>query len=209
MGRDYHYKPGSYYRIDDRSGFRFRAERTKKEWNGLLVADRFWEARQPQDFVRGVADNQTVPDARIRPAFQFIGPAESTLSADALDNATFVSVNSPFPFKVGDRLGIMLTNYYGPTEGGGFSDGFSSGFETSDNLASFLEIDNIGVIFFCVVGQGSGGFSGGFSPGFQSYSLANLFIDPPLQGFAASGNVIFNMSTPQILPENYGSSSGG
>lgn len=36
------------------------------EWNNLIVSDRVWEARQPQDFVKGVADNQTVPNARPR-----------------------------------------------------------------------------------------------------------------------------------------------
>lgn len=43
-----------------------RAERTRQEWNNLIVSDRVWEARQPQDFVKGVADNQTVPFARPR-----------------------------------------------------------------------------------------------------------------------------------------------
>lgn len=66
MGTERFYKPGSFYRIDDRTGFAVRAERTQKEWQGLIVDKRVWEARQPQDFVRGVADNQTVPDPRPR-----------------------------------------------------------------------------------------------------------------------------------------------
>lgn len=66
MGTERFYKPGSFYRICDRTGFATRAERTRTEWNGLIVSDRVWEARQPQDFVKGVADNQTVPYPRPR-----------------------------------------------------------------------------------------------------------------------------------------------
>lgn len=66
MGTERFYRPGSFYRIDDRTGFATRAERTRTEWNGLIVSDRVWEARQPQDFVKGVADNQTVPYPRPR-----------------------------------------------------------------------------------------------------------------------------------------------
>lgn len=66
MGTERFYKPGSFYRIDDRTGFAVRAERTQKEWNNLIVSDRVWEARQPQDFVKSVTDNQTVPNARPR-----------------------------------------------------------------------------------------------------------------------------------------------
>jgi hypothetical protein len=66
MGTERFYKPGSFYRICDRTGFAVRAERTQLEWNNLLVDRRVWEARQPQDYVRGVNDDQTVPYARPR-----------------------------------------------------------------------------------------------------------------------------------------------
>lgn len=66
MGTEHFYKPGSFYRIDDRTGFAVRAERTQKEWQGLIVDRRVYEARHPQDFVKGVFDNQTVPNARPR-----------------------------------------------------------------------------------------------------------------------------------------------
>jgi len=66
MGRENFYKPGSFYRICDRTGFAIRSERTRMEWNNLIVSDRVWEARQPQDFVKGVNDSQNVPYARPR-----------------------------------------------------------------------------------------------------------------------------------------------
>lgn len=66
MGTERFYKPGSWYRICDRTGFAVRAERTQTEWQNLIVDKRVYERRQPQDFVKGVADNQTVPFPRPR-----------------------------------------------------------------------------------------------------------------------------------------------
>lgn len=66
MGREKFYKPGSFYRICDRTGFATRAERTSMEWQGLIVDRRVYEPRQPQDFVKGVNDDQTVPYPRPR-----------------------------------------------------------------------------------------------------------------------------------------------
>lgn len=63
MANEY-YKPGSFWRIDDRTGFKVRAERTEQEWTNRIVRDLSWEPRQPQDFVRGTADQQTVPAPR-------------------------------------------------------------------------------------------------------------------------------------------------
>lgn len=78
MGADKHFRMGSFYRIDDRTGFATRAEDTQMEWNNLIVSRRVWEARQPQDFVTGVPDNQTVPYARPRSPNVFVG--SSTLA---------------------------------------------------------------------------------------------------------------------------------
>lgn len=79
MGTEKFYKPGSFYRICDRTGFATRAERTSKEWNNLIVRDDVWEARQPQDFVKGVDDNQTVPQARPRQPNVFLGSGVGAL----------------------------------------------------------------------------------------------------------------------------------
>lgn len=62
------YKPGSFYRICDRTGFKVRAEDTREEWNGSIVSKLVYETRHPQDMVRGRTDSQTVPKARPRQA---------------------------------------------------------------------------------------------------------------------------------------------
>jgi hypothetical protein len=51
------YKAGDNYVICDYSGFKIRASDARITWDGLLVHKKFWEPRQPQDFVRGVRDD--------------------------------------------------------------------------------------------------------------------------------------------------------
>lgn len=77
-----YYIPGSFYRSDDRTGRKVRAERTKKEWNNLIVDENTFEIRQPQDFVRGVRDDQTVPEARPWPPNNFEMPGIANILED-------------------------------------------------------------------------------------------------------------------------------
>lgn len=58
------YSPGDYYIKCDRSGFKVRRSEAKRTWDNLIVRDDMWEARQPQDFVRGHADEIAVEEAR-------------------------------------------------------------------------------------------------------------------------------------------------
>lgn len=104
MGTERWYKPGSFYRIDDRTGFAVRAEQTRKQWNNIIVREQSFEERQPQDFVRGRRDDQTVPEPRPRQVNQFLG-VQTTLTAQS-----------------------------GGGLGGGFSGGFSTGFQVGGFL---------------------------------------------------------------------------
>lgn len=61
------YEPGNYWAECDRCGFDFRIKELKKTWDGLLVCDKDWEPRQPQDFVRAVEDTIT-PQGPTRPS---------------------------------------------------------------------------------------------------------------------------------------------
>lgn len=44
----------SNFIICDRSGFKAKPGELRKQWDGLLVLDEFWEARNPQDQIRRV-----------------------------------------------------------------------------------------------------------------------------------------------------------
>lgn len=59
--------------ICDRCGWKRWNYELRKEWNGLMVCrDTCWEPRHPQDFVRGVPDEQSVPWVRPEPADSFV-----------------------------------------------------------------------------------------------------------------------------------------
>lgn len=64
--------------ICDRCGFRYRSSELRKEWTGLRVCSYDFEARHPQDFVRGVPDRQNVPWARPEPEPIFLSPNQVT-----------------------------------------------------------------------------------------------------------------------------------
>lgn len=76
MGKRDYYSPGDYNVICDRCGAKYKRSECKKEWDKLLVCKYgCWEPRHPQDFVRGVKDDQRVPIARVRGTIQFITTA--------------------------------------------------------------------------------------------------------------------------------------
>lgn len=110
MGRKLHFKPGSFYRTDDRSGFPQRAENTKEEWTGLIVDESLWEPRNTQDFVKGVKDNQSVPKPRPLPPNIFDGPIYTQLNASANIGNTTLTVESVAGFTDGDPMGVMMNN---------------------------------------------------------------------------------------------------
>lgn len=99
---------GSFLRVCDLSGFVTRAENTKEQWDSSIVERRFWGARPAQDFVRGVKDDQTVPNARPDPPPVFVGPIFTQLTANVLRGATFLPLTSTFGFTAGGTVGIMM-----------------------------------------------------------------------------------------------------
>lgn len=107
MGRHYSYRPGSFYRVDDRTGFPQRAERTRKQWNNLIVDEAVWEPRQPQDLVKGVKDQQSVQDARPLAPAQFVGPKWTTTTSDIAIGSYAIPLASLSTFQFGDQIAIM------------------------------------------------------------------------------------------------------
>ena len=61
------------------SGFKVDADRLVKQWDGALIDRRFVDKRrQPQDFVRGVRDDQRNPNPSPEPEDVFIAPGSVT-----------------------------------------------------------------------------------------------------------------------------------
>lgn len=72
MGRADWYKSGSWNAICEVCGIKVKATSLRKRWDGVMVCPRDWEPRQPQDFVRGVKDNPSVPISRPEASDSFI-----------------------------------------------------------------------------------------------------------------------------------------
>ena len=97
---------GNYKMVCDLCGQVRMASEIKKTWDNFFVcADTCWQPRHPQDFVRGVADDQTIPVVR-SDVVQSMGT--TTLSVAASKNATTVTLASVSGLADRDALGIVL-----------------------------------------------------------------------------------------------------
>jgi hypothetical protein len=68
---------GKWNVICDRCGGKQKSDEVTKTWDGLIVCKPevtpgCFEHRHPQDFVRPVTDNQSVPFVRAEPTDQFV-----------------------------------------------------------------------------------------------------------------------------------------
>ena len=64
MSYQSNYVRGSWNCICESCGRIVKSGELRKRWDGFMVDERCWEPRQPQDFVRGVADYQAPPFTR-------------------------------------------------------------------------------------------------------------------------------------------------
>lgn len=113
MADDRHYVGGDNYILDDISGFKIRRSRAKQipggQTGGLYVDPRRWEPQQPQDFVTGVRDDQTVDVSRPRQRDQFVITGTSVVSFTAAGES-FIIVDDIAGFEFGQTIQIMLDN---------------------------------------------------------------------------------------------------
>lgn len=58
MGRADFYSDGTNNTICDTCGRKFKAYSLKKQWDGIWACKRCFDYRHPQEFLRGVPDNQ-------------------------------------------------------------------------------------------------------------------------------------------------------
>lgn len=72
MGRADFFKQGDWNGICDECGQKWKASKLKKTWDGNYDCPRCWEARHPQDFVKGVKDEQSTPFSKPEPPNTFI-----------------------------------------------------------------------------------------------------------------------------------------
>lgn len=123
-----YYRPGDNWVICDLSGLKVRRSDTVKQWNGLIVKRDWAEPRNPQDFVRGIHDQQTVPNPRPEPTTDSIsGPLVTYIFEDFAAGVTAISVKSISGISSGDSVRVVMQgstlNTTVATEGGGSATG--------------------------------------------------------------------------------------
>ena len=67
-------KLGDWNVVCDLTGFKMKASQVVRRWDGFMVRRKSSEERHPQDFLRAVPDDMSVPFARPVPAPTFIEP---------------------------------------------------------------------------------------------------------------------------------------
>jgi hypothetical protein len=89
------YRSGDWLYTCQRCGFTYYASQVRQEWTGLRVCASCWDPRHPQEFVRGVRDDQTVPYANPPSAPRFLLPNEVSFDGDLVLAPSGDSVASP------------------------------------------------------------------------------------------------------------------
>ena len=105
----YDYVHGAYNIIDDQTGFEVKSTDARMQWNKLLVHWSQWEARHPQDYIKGRVDRQAVPAPRPGAA-DILGETSTTLDADEASGQTILSVTSTSSMGIGDSVKLAMDN---------------------------------------------------------------------------------------------------
>lgn len=88
MSTPQYYEKGTWNVVCDECGRCFRSYQLMKRWDGFMVCSEDWEPRQPQDFVRGVADKQAPPWTKPESSDTFINLCTLTGSSATPSYAT-------------------------------------------------------------------------------------------------------------------------
>lgn len=64
MGQADFLRVGDYNAICDVCGRKFKFSRLRQKWDNTWACEQDWEPRQPQDYLRGIPDNMSVPLSR-------------------------------------------------------------------------------------------------------------------------------------------------
>ena len=165
------YIPNDWWMICDRCGSEYRYSEMRQEWTGLQVCTRgCWEARNAQDFVTGVEDDQTVPVVRTD-VDQVMG--ETTLQFALVSGTTVAYLASISGLSDGDSIGILMDN-------GSVFQTFIIG--TPSEMALGLQ-DGSGDLLL----ESGGSLLLEYPPGL-------ITLGSPLHGDAASGNAVYLIS---------------
>ena len=103
------YIRGDWNLIDDKTGFKIKASQSRLQWNNVRCADKYFEERHTQDFVRGVPDKQNVPFARPESADPWLVTSTTINNPTGFDaGTTTITVASTTGFQNNDFVNVLL-----------------------------------------------------------------------------------------------------
>jgi len=120
MGANNYYAKGQWNFICDLCGKPNKSGKGVKTWNNLYVCATHKEVRNPQDFVRGVKDDQSVPWSRPEGEDQFVLVCSlrgsNAIPAYAIPGCAFpANINLLF-IQQGFSLGTLINNTSHPPD---------------------------------------------------------------------------------------------
>lgn len=74
MGAADFYRDGDYNAICDSCGYKYKFSSLKKRWDNIYCCYKCFEIRHPQDYLKGIRDNMSVPIARPESPNNYIAP---------------------------------------------------------------------------------------------------------------------------------------
>lgn len=83
-----YFKKGEWNAVCDRCGGEYKSSQIKEEWDGLRVCRECFDPRHPQDFVKGVKDDQSVAWTRPEGADVEVDTS-GWVAPDAVPSGTF------------------------------------------------------------------------------------------------------------------------
>jgi hypothetical protein len=125
---------GGWLTICDACGRKFKESELRQRWDGLMVCKGDWEVRQPQDYVRGVADIQAPPYVRPEQANVFLPYNFTKYPVDEIDITDKVKfsvtkyIRNEIPATTSALNGAALNEYvlnYSDTTPGGATETLS------------------------------------------------------------------------------------
>ncbi len=98
MGKADYYAHGDWNAVCYECGRKMKASMLRRHWQGYWVCPEHWEARHPQDFVRGVVDNMAPPWTQPAPAPIFVAvgtlAGKSAVVGVAITGISIVGTNT-------------------------------------------------------------------------------------------------------------------
>lgn len=110
------FRSGQWNAICDRCGFKFKSSELRKDWQGLMVCDKDFETRHPQDLIK-IRAEKAIPDwVRPRPEDLFVQ------TCDAWSSSSMADFGEADCMTVGGASSIeVLIDVFGPSSVAGIA----------------------------------------------------------------------------------------